>query len=70
MKLRLRELMKERGITQDQLAEDLKLPQSTVSRWVGDKVDRLDKNLMAELCVYLKCEIGDLLVIEHEGTRA
>lgn len=73
MKVRINELMVEKAvrdgrdpkvnpITQDELAEEIGIPQGTISRWASNKVDRLDKRIMLELCRYFDCEIGELIV--------
>lgn len=74
MRIRLKELMAEKTareklakpFTQDDLAVAVNVPQGTISRWVNDKVDRLDKNILVKLCLYFNCDIGDLLVFERE----
>ena len=52
-------------ITQQEIATATGIPQGTVSRWVGDKVDRLDKNIMVKLCDYFECDISDLLYLDR-----
>jgi len=51
-------------ITQEEIAREIDIPQGTISRWAGNKVDRLDKRIMIKLCQYFDCEIGDLLKID------
>lgn len=51
-------------ITQEELAQAIGVPQGTISRWVGNKVDRLDKRIMIKLCEYFECGISDLLKLE------
>jgi len=48
-------------VTQDEIAKATGIPQGTISRWAGNKVDRLDKGIMIKLCAYFDCEISDLL---------
>ncbi len=54
-------------ITQEEIANAIDVPQGTISRWAGNKVDRLDKRIMIKLCEYFECEIGDLLKLETIG---
>ena len=51
-------------ITQEEIAEAIGIPQGTISRWAGNKVDRLDKRIMVKLCEFFECEIGELLNLE------
>jgi len=55
----------DRPITQNEIALATGIPQGTISRWVGDKVDRLDKDILKRLCDYFDCEIGDLLYLDR-----
>ncbi|MBL8165395.1 MAG: helix-turn-helix transcriptional regulator [Anaerolineae bacterium] len=72
MKVRIVELMKEKSqrdgmtITQEMVAKATNIPQGTLSRWAGNKVARLDKSIMAALCAYFECEVGDLLMLERD----
>lgn len=66
--VRIKELLEEKAkaegrkpITQDELAEAIGVPQGTLSRWINNKVDRLDTSIMAKLCLYFDCEVGDLI---------
>lgn len=53
-------------VTQEMISQETGIPQGTLSRWAGNKVDRLDKTIMVKLCLYFECEIGDLLVMEMQ----
>lgn len=56
-----------RTITQEELSKATKIPQGTISRWVGNKVDRLDKRVLESFLDYFDCEIGDLLKRDRTG---
>lgn len=59
---------RERGesITGETIAEATGLNVGTVSRWMQPKpLQRIDGDVVARLCVYLGCELGDLLYIDH-----
>lgn len=66
VEIRLRELMAERGVTQDDVASATGIPQSTLSRWAGNKVDRMDKGIILKLCAYFQCGIEDLISIRGD----
>lgn len=60
--LRLNEIIKERGLTQDRLAEMTGIPQSTISRWCANKIDSYKNDIIDALCDKLEIEPGDLIV--------
>ena len=43
----------------------MEIPQSTVSRWVGNRIDRYDKRIIAGLLEYFDCEVQDLIIIRR-----
>jgi len=74
--IRLRQLMHEKTardgrfgepITQQELADAVGVTRATISDWAAGKVDRLDKDVLARLCQYFQCEIGDLLHLELDA---
>ena len=64
MKNRLNELMKEHGLSQEKLAEELGITPGTASRWVRNQVDRYDRETLEKIVDYFDCGIQDILVIE------
>lgn len=71
LRLNLKALMKSRGLTQDELADASKIPQGTISRWSGNKVDSYQKETLEKLMQTLDCKLEDLFTIEvvEEGER-
>lgn len=65
VKLRLKELMTERNVKQQELADAIGVPQGTLSRWVGNKVDRYDRTILNKLIGFFNCDISDLIVVER-----
>lgn len=69
--LRIDELMKEKSqrvgyrITQQILSDAVNVSQGTLSRWIGNKIDRLELDILVKLCDYFECEPGDLIVIRE-----
>lgn len=77
IKLRLRELTYAKTvrdgrnpeyqlITQEEIADAIGISRATMSDWSREKVTRLDKDILAKLCVYFECGIEDLLQLEVE----
>jgi DNA-binding Xre family transcriptional regulator len=78
IRVRLRELTREKTIrdgrnpeyqliTQEEVADAIGISRATMSDWSRDKVSRLDRDILAKLCVYFECRIEDLLLLEIEG---
>jgi DNA-binding Xre family transcriptional regulator len=74
LKVRLKELMREKAIrdgrdiehnalTQQEVADAAGISRATLSNWAREKVDCLDKTMIAKLCRYFDCGIEDLLHI-------
>jgi putative transcriptional regulator len=51
-------------ITQQMLSEATGVPQSTISKLINDRVERVERQTIVALCRYFDCEIGDLLFID------
>lgn len=63
-----KELRKEKGLTQEQLAEKLRVSRRTVSRWeTGSNMPDLD--LLIEMSDYYEVELRELLDGERKGER-
>lgn len=60
--LRLNEIIKERGLTQEDVAKMTGVPQSTISRWCANKIDSYKNVIIDALCDKLEIEPGDLIV--------
>ena len=71
LRLNLKALMKSRGLTQDELADASNIPQGTISRWSGNKVDSYQKETLEKLMQTLDCKLEDLFTIEivEEGEK-
>ena len=62
--LRINELLKEKGISKNQICKDLDIPRSNFNKYCRDDFQRLDTKLVCKLCFYLDINISDL--IEYE----
>ncbi len=63
--MRIEELLKERGISKNQICKDLDIPRGNFNRYCRDEFQRIDANLVVKLCGYFECEIQDLMVLEE-----
>lgn len=61
LQLHIEELLKEKGISKNQLCKDMDIPRSNLNRYCQQKAQRLDANLICKLCNYLDCEIAELI---------
>lgn len=52
--------------SQDKLATEVGLSQTTVSRWIGNKIDRFDGEALEKWARFFKCRSGDLIYVEGE----
>lgn len=49
-------------VTQNQISEGTGISQSTISRYVGNKVDRYERRILELLMEFFDCTIADLIV--------
>lgn len=63
--IRINELLNERGISKNRICKDLDLPRPNFNRYCRDEFQRIDANLILELCDYFDCDICDLLEIKE-----
>jgi len=63
--IRIPELLKEKGISKNQLCKDLNMQRSNLNKYCNDKFLRIDAALIIKLCDYFHCEISDLLEIRE-----
>lgn len=61
--MRIEELLKERGISKNQICKDLDIPRGNFNRYCRDQFQRIDANLILKLCGYFECNIEDLMSI-------
>ena len=63
IRMRIEELLKERGISKNQICKDLDIPRGNFNRYCRDQFQRIDANLVVKLCGYFECGIEELMVI-------
>jgi len=61
IRLRLRELMDQRGINRNQMARRIGARFEVVDKWYRGEVEKLDMDVLARMCFVLDCQAGDLL---------
>ena len=70
IRVRLRELLEQRGMAQTELQAKTGLGYSTINALYHGKTDRVEFATLDVLCDVLDCEIGDLLERESKPKRA
>jgi len=69
---RVIKLMSEKQIRENRLinastvSRETGLSRPTISSWVKDDMKGFDKETIVILCKYFECDIGELLVLEHD----
>ena len=66
VEIRLREIRKDRGLTQVQLAKKTGIDQATLSR-IEKGTASIGLDVLDRLCKALRCEPGDILVRKRRG---
>jgi len=61
VKLRLRDLMEERGISRNQLAKLIDARFEVVNKWYQGDVEKMDLDILARICYALHCTVEELL---------
>jgi putative transcriptional regulator len=69
IKLRIDELLKERGRTAYWLANEVGMTHGGFYKVLHNKIKALNLELLARLCDALECAPGDLLVLVPESRR-
>lgn len=55
-----------RPITQQVLADETGIPQSTISKLMNERIIRLETKTLLALCDYFHCDVGDLFFIDRK----
>ncbi len=61
IELHIESLIKERGISKNQICKDLDIPRTNFNRYCRNDFQRIDCNLLCKLCKYLNVEISDII---------
>lgn len=68
IKIKLKEILVERGISQTDLAKRIGVDKNTISRWTTHSLDRVYLDTLVKLCVELNVTPNDLLVLTDAET--
>ena len=63
--MRIEEILKEKGISKNQICKDLDLPRGNFNRYCRNNFQRIDAALLCKLCWYLEVDLNDLLVYQR-----
>ena len=61
LSLQIEEILKEKGISKNQICKDLDIPRSNFNRYCRDEFQRMDASLICKLCYYLDVDISELI---------
>ena len=61
IKIKLVELIKEKGISKNKLSHRAEMQRSQLNNYCNNTISRLDIDVLARICTVLECEISDLL---------
>ena len=61
IKIKLNELIQARGISKNKLSQRAEMQRTQLNNYCGNRITRLDIDVLARLCTVLDCEIGELL---------
>lgn len=69
--LHIEALLKDKGISKNQVCKDLDIPRTNFNRYCRDQFQRIDSGLICRLCWYLGIKIEDIMeyVPPENGTR-
>lgn len=68
--MRIEEVLKEKGISKNQICKDLDLPRGNFNRYCRNNFQRIDAALLCKLCWYLEVDLNDLLVYQRPHTNS
>ncbi|OUR70856.1 hypothetical protein A9Q76_06390 [Arcobacter sp. 31_11_sub10_T18] len=63
-KSNLKKLLEDRQMSLYKLQQLTKISYSNLHKYNNDETKRFDNEVLAKICSALKCEIGELLIIE------
>ena len=66
IRLRLNELLIEKGVNRNQLAQRIGIRHVVIAKWCNNEVERMDLDVLARICFALDCEISDLIEYVNE----
>ena len=64
VRLKLKELLDQRGLNRNSLAQAIGSRFEVADKWYSGEVEKLDLDILARICCVLNCSVEDLLVYE------
>ena len=61
IKIKLDDLIKNSGISKNQLSHKARMERTQINNYCNNKITRLDTDVLARICSALDCRIEDLL---------
>jgi len=55
-----------RNIALKEVGRETGIAWSTLNAWANNQVTRYDATVIKALCEYFSCQVGDLIIFEHE----
>ena len=65
LELNIDRILKERGISKNQICRDLDIPRTNFNRYFNNYFHRLDAVLISKLSHYLDIEVGELITYKR-----
>jgi putative transcriptional regulator len=65
VRLTLDEMLKEMNLTRYALSKQTGIQYQTIDKYYKNKVVKYDSELLYKICSALKCEVGDIIKINH-----
>lgn len=65
IRMRIEEILKEKGISKNRICKDLDIPRGNFNRYCRNDFQRIDTGLICKLCWYLKIDINELVVYKR-----
>lgn len=64
--VQLKKILDEKNISRFKLSTDTKTKMDTINRMYYNNIYKIDLDVLARICVYLHCDISDLLELENK----
>lgn len=66
IKLRLNELIEEKGMNRNSLAKAINTRFEVIDKWCKNRVEKLDMDILARICFVLDCKVSDIIEYEEK----
>lgn len=64
--VQLKKILEEQNISRFKLSTDTKTKMDTINRMYYNNIYKIDLDVLARICVYLHCDISDLLELDNK----